>query len=270
MKKITTIKKITIFVGLLILTMLTACSPIQAMPQELATSTQKIINEVKETDISVFEKIQHNIELVSNLRDKVESSEKVDKDKLLNEVIRELEKVATSYTELANQKDSIRKSLGLKITAIEDLSSKVQSEIARLTELRNDYRAQMQIAALDSNPDIVRTRRASLSQAIEYVDMQIQLWQEFSSTENDIRLETANVQQRIDSFLSAIDSSAILFREGLNLLKLQRDISEALSLFTTDMPKIEQLSRDMEQSWSQLDMLINALTSMSGEITIKK
>ena len=71
------------------------------------------------------------------------------------------------------------------------------------------------------------------------------------------------VQRRVDSFLSIIESSAILFREGLNLLKLQRDIDDALSLFTQDMPRMEQLSRDMEQSWSHLDMLVNTLTSMS-------
>jgi 5'-deoxynucleotidase YfbR-like HD superfamily hydrolase len=95
----------------------------------------------------------------------------------------------------------------------------------------------------------------------------LQLWSEFYSTEQQIRSETAAVQQRIDSFLSVIESSAILFREGLNLLKLQRDINDALSLFTEDMPQMEQLSKDMEQSWSHLDMLVNTLTSMSINIS---
>ena len=56
-------------------------------------------------------------------------------------------------------------------------------------------------------------------------------------------------------------------REGLNLLKLQRDINDALSLFTQDLPRMEQLSRDMEQSWSHLDTLVNTLTSMSINIS---
>lgn len=97
--------------------------------------------------------------------------------------------------------------------------------------------------------------------------MQLQLWSEFYSTEKQIRDETVVVQLRIDSFLSVIESSAILFREGLNLLKLQRDINDALSLFTQDLPRMEQLSRDMEQSWSHLDMLVNTLTSMSIDIS---
>ena len=96
--------------------------------------------------------------------------------------------------------------------------------------------------------------------------MQLQLWNEFHKTEQSIRAETLVVQQRIDSFLSVIESSAILFREGLNLLKLQRDINDALSLFTQDMPKMEQLMRDMEQSWGHLDTLVNTLTSMSINI----
>jgi len=113
----------------------------------------------------------------------------------------------------------------------------------------------------------VRTRKAALTQAIKYIDMQLQLWSEFYSTEKQIRDETVVVQLRIDSFLSVIESSAILFREGLNLLKLQRDINDALSLFTQDLPRMEQLSRDMEQSWSHLDMLVNTLTSMSIDIS---
>ncbi|NLE09369.1 MAG: hypothetical protein GX631_08975 [Dehalococcoidales bacterium] len=47
---------------------------------------------------------------------------------------------------------------------------------------------------------------------------------------------------------------------------LQRDINDALSLFTQDLPRMEQLTRDMEQSWSHLDMLVNTLTSMSIEL----
>lgn len=131
--------------------------------------------------------------------------------------------------------------------------------------MRNTYSATLKTYN-DPNPEIVRTRKAALTQATKYIDMQLQLWSEFSNTENQIKNETAVVQQRIDSFLSVIESSAILFREGLNLLKLQRDINNALSLFTQDLPQMEQLSRDMEQSWSHLDMLVNTLTSMSINI----
>jgi len=193
-------------------------------------------------------------------------SKEPNKQKLLNNVVKELEKVAISYEDLSGRREEIRKSLLKKITALEELQGKVQKETARLNELRNTYSTALKTFN-DPNPEIVRTRKAALTQAITYIDMQLQLWSEFYSTEQQIRSETLIVQQRIDSFLSVIEGSAIFFREGLNLLKLQRDINDALSLFTEDMPRMEQLSRDMEQSWSHLDMLVNTLTSMSIDIS---
>ena len=149
---------------------------------------------------------------------------------------------------------------------LEELQGKVQKETARLNELRNSYSTTLRTFN-DPDPEIVRTRKAAITQAIKYIDMQLQLWSEFYSTEQQIRAETVVVQQRIDSFLSVIESTAILFREGLNLLKLQRDINDALSLFTQDLPRMEQLSQDMEQSWSHLDTLVSTLTSMSINIS---
>jgi hypothetical protein len=141
----------------------------------------------------------------------------------------------------------------------------VRIEMTRLNTQRNEYTTALKTFN-DPNPEIVRTRTAALKQAIEYVDMQSQLWNAFLGTEQQIKVETIVVQRRIDSFLSVIESSAFLFREGLNLLKLQRDINDALSLFTHDLPMMEQLSADMEQSWCHLDQLVNTLTSMSLDI----
>ena len=241
------------------------CSEAKAAPQELATATQKIVDEVKKQDTSVFEEIQKNIDMVNELKSDIETSRESDKQKLLNNVVNDLEKVTESYEDLSGRREEIRKTLLKKIDAIEDLQGKVQKETARLNELRNDYSNTLKTFN-DPDPEIVRTRKAAITQAITYIDMQLQLWNEFYSTEKQIRDETVIVQQRIDSFLSVIESSAILFREGLNLLKLQRDINDALSLFTQDLPRMEQLSRDMEQSWSHMDTLVNTLTSMSIDI----
>ncbi|MAF85825.1 MAG: hypothetical protein CL875_05035 [Dehalococcoidales bacterium] len=260
----TIIKVISIFiVGLLLIT---SCSEVQAIPQELVTATQKIVNEVKEEDNSVFEEIQKNIDMMNKLKSDIETSKETNKQKLLNNVVKDLEKVTISYEDLSGRREEIRKSLLKKITALEELQEKVQKETIRLNELRNSY-SNMLRTFNDPDPEIVRARKAALTQAIKYIDMQLQLWNEFYSTEQQIRSETVAVQQRIDSFLSVIESSAILFREGLNLLKLQRDINDALSLFTEDMPRMEQLSKDMEQSWSHLDILVNTLTSMSINIS---
>ncbi|MFC1865159.1 hypothetical protein ACFLYB_00385 [Chloroflexota bacterium] len=261
MKMVITIINIFVIVALII----TGCSEVQAVPQDLATATQKIVNQVKEQDNAVFEDIQNNIDMVNKLRLDIVTSKDSNKQKLLNSVVEELEKVTASYEDLSRRREEIRKGLLKKITALEDLQKKVQKEAIRLNDLKNSYSAMLRTFN-DPDPEIIRTRKAALTQAITYIDMQLQLWSEFFITEQQIRDETLVVQQRIDSFLSVIESSAILFREGLNLLKLQRDINDALSLFTQDFPRMEQLSQDMEQSWSHLDTLVNILTSMSINI----
>jgi hypothetical protein len=115
--------------------------------------------------------------------------------------------------------------------------------------------------------EINRTRRKSLTKAVEYVDDQIALWVQFNGVESDITKEMSNIQERIDLFMSVIESSAILFREGLNLLELQQNINEALAIFTTDIPRMEQLTQQMENSWDNLDYLVNALTSIDPVAT---
>lgn len=261
MKTMITLMTILVVAAILI----TGCSAAHAMPQDLATTTQKIVNEVKEQNNSVFEEIQQNIDMVNMLKSDIERSEEPCEQRLLNNVVDELEKVTVSYERLSERRVEIRKNLLAKTTALEELQEKVQKETTRLNERRDSY-SNMLRTFNDPDPEIVRTRKAALTQAITYVDMQLQLWSEFYSTEKQIRDETVVVQQRIDSFLSVIESSAILFREGLNLLKLQRDINDALSLFTQDLPKMEQLSNDMERSWSHLDTLVNTLTSMTINI----
>lgn len=254
-------------IGLLLILVVVAigCTPAQAMPQDLAATTQKIVNDVKSQDNSVFAEIQQNIDMVKKLKVDIETTQETDKQKLLGNVVDELQKVTLSYEDLAGRKSDIRKELLKKVTSLENLQSRVQNERIRLGELRNKYSTTL-ITFSDPNPEIVRTRKAALTQAIKYIDMQMQLWDAFYATESQIKSETVVVQQRVDSFLSVIESSAILFREGLNLLKLQRDINDALSLFTQDMPRMEQLSKDMEQSWSHLDILVSTLTSMSINI----
>jgi hypothetical protein len=261
-------KMVTAIICLLLIWPLFAagCSEVQAAPRELAIATQKIVNDVKETDTDVFEEIQKSIDLVGKLRTDIETSNEPDKQKLLNDVINELEKVTRSYEDLSGRREDVKKVLLKKITAIEELQSSVRDETDRLNQLRNEYATTLRTFN-DPDPEIMRTRKAALTQAVKYIDMQLLLWNEFHATEQQIRDETKVVQQRIDGLLSVIESSAILFREGLNLLKLQRDINDALSLFTQDLPRMEQLSRDMELSWSHLDTLVNTLTSMSIDIS---
>lgn len=244
-----------------------ACDSI-TLPQALASDTQRTVEQVKRDNDAVFREIQENIDMVSSLREEVERAQLSDRTLLLDDVIKDIEKVTKSYEKLAGERDAIRESLLGKINSIGVLQAKANSEIDALNERREDYHTQLWTVDT-TDPTVARTREKSLTQAIGYVDAQIQLWTEFSKIETDIITEMYNVQQRVDSFLSIIDSSALLFREGLNLLYLQRDINEALSLFTRDIPRMEQLSRDMEASWDNLDILVNNLTSVAVPLSVK-
>lgn len=247
---------------LLLIIPITSCSTISDLtPKVLASNTQDIVEEVEADTSDVFAEIQNNIDLVTALKIKVQDAKIQGQPLSLDEVIKDIRTVSKSYDKLSGQHDNIRKGLLQKIANIGDMQDRVDAEITILKQRRADYTEQLRMVS-DPNPDIVRTRQESLSQAIKYVEAQVVLWTEFNAIEADIIAEMDNVQKTIDSFLNVIDSSAILFREGLNLLVLQRDINEALSLFTKDLPRMEQLTQDMEKSWANLDYLIETLTSI--------
>jgi predicted nucleic acid-binding Zn-ribbon protein len=255
----------TILIALILTILpLTACEQVSSLvPKALASDTQEVISQVEADSNDVFTEIQNNIDLVSVLRTKVETAKIEGTPLSLDDVIKDIRKVSTSYDKFSGQHEAIRKGLLKKIATIEDMQEEVDAEIDTLKQRRADYVVQLR-QVNDPNPDIIKTRQESLTQAIRYLDAQIQLWTEFNAIEADIVAEINGVQQQIDSFLSIIDSSALLFREGLNLLQLQKNINDALSLFTQDLPRIEQLSEDMKESWSNLDYLINSLTSISN------
>ena len=92
--KTITVAIIILMVGLVLIA---SCSEVQAVPQDLAKSTQKIVDDVKEQDRDVFEEIQHNTEMVSKLKAEIETSDESDKQKQLSKVIKELEKVLEKY-----------------------------------------------------------------------------------------------------------------------------------------------------------------------------
>ncbi len=256
-------KRGTILFLLIPALLLTSCSS-ELLPQALASATQDIVGDVKEDNDDVFAEIQRNIDLVAELKAKVQDAQMSNKPTSLDSIIKDIETVTQSFEKLAGQRDDIRKGILLNIDRIDNMRVKVDAEITSLREKRADYTEQLRLINDSSNPEIARTRQKALSQAVKYTDAQIRLWKEFSSLEWDIIIEMSDVQRTIDSFLAMIESSAILFREGLNLLVLVRDINEALALFTSDILRMEQLTSDMEQSWQNLDALIQMLTSASN------
>jgi len=261
-------KYFTIIITLLLLSM-TACNSVSNLlsPKVLAATTQAQVNEVEIDSNSVFASIQQNLDMVAALKTKVQDAKIQGQPLSLDSVISDIQKVSDSYNELSAKHDGIRAGLLKKIANVENMRDKVDTEIAALKAREADYSRQLATVS-DPNSDVVASRKEALAQAISYCQQQEALWVQFSAIQADIIGELDSVQRTINSFLSVVDSSAICFSEGLSLLRLQRDINSALSLFTTDTPRMEQLTLDMQKSWQQLDYLVAQLTGISN-VTIK-
>lgn len=241
---------------------LTACDT-ELLPTVLAAKTQDTVAEVKTENDDVFAEIQRNIDLVTELKAKVQEAQLSNKIVSLDSIVKDIETVAQSYEKLAGQRDNIRQELLGRVSKVENMQKTVDAEIKTLQERRADYMEQLRLVN-DPNPDIAQTRKEALTRAIKYVDSQIQLWREFNNIQKDIIIEMSGIQRTIDSFLAMVESTSIVFREGLNLLYLQRDINEAVALFASDIPKMERLTQDMERSWDNLDYLIETLTGVAN------
>jgi hypothetical protein len=234
----------------------------ELLPKALAADTATQVEAVKTDSASVFTEIQKNIDLVTELRAKVSNAQLNGEAISLNDVIRDIETVTKSYESLAGQRDEIRKELLAKVAKVETMRMAIDAEISILRLKRADYSEQLRLVA-DPNPEITTTRKEALARAIAYLDQQMQLWARFGDVEKDITLEMTDIQRTIDSFLSMIESTSIVFREGLNLLYLQQDINEAIALFSSDIPRMTELASSMEASWDNLDYLLNTLTGVA-------
>lgn len=241
--------------------LLTSCDT-DLTPKILAATSSAIAEDVKTDSTDVFDEIQHNIDLVSQLKTRVQNDRINGKEPSLKEAIQDIQVVANSYNKLAEQRDDIRQTMLNKVAHLERMRDTVDAEIDILQERKNGYLEQ--IRTLDTtNPEIYRTRQKALSQAVSYVDKEIALWERFNEIQSGIIVETTDISNKIDLFLSMIESSSLLFNEALELLQLQADIEDAIKLFSSDLPKLEELTKSMEQSWDELDSLIGAMTGVA-------
>lgn len=241
--------------------LLTSCNT-ELTPKVLASLSSAIAEDVKTDSSDVFDEIQRNIDLVSKLKTEIQNDQMNGKQPSLKSVIKDIQVVADSYNNLASQRDDIRKAMLKKVSNLEKMRDTVDDEIQILRERKSGYLEQ--VRTLDnSNAEVYRTRQKALSQAVSYINKSISLWERFNEIQSGIIIETSDISDKIDLFLSMIESSSILFNEALNLLQLQADIEEAIRLFSSDLPKLEELTKSMEQSWGELDSLINAMTGVA-------
>lgn len=239
-----------------------SCSA-ELMPKALAADTQSQVEAVKSSSDDILSEIQANVDLVADLKAKVQQAQLSGQSLSLDQVIADVQKVSDSYASLAARRDEIKKALLARVSKVESMKSSVDSEVKALQSRRADYLDQKRVVA-DPDPEIASTRKEALTKAISYVDEQITLWQQFGQIQGDIVIDMGEIQTKIDRFLAMIEDTSLVFKEGLAVLKLQRDINQAVTLFSSDIPQLEQLTSDMRASWDNLDALLGMLTGVAN------
>lgn len=228
-------------------------------PEPLAQETKELVEETKAIEKSVYRVLEENLRGLKGLQKEVQAAE--DPSKLLGRVIRELERITEAFEGMSRREGEVEGDLLQRIKGLRRLTERAGEEIALLEAKRGNLEKSLQAIA-EADPVVAGMKEKGYNQAIKYVQNQIEIWEGFLQTHQRVNEEVDKINERVQRFLAAIEMSALVYREGLNLLKLQRDIQQAKALLS-EVPEIEQLTNEMVSSWDTLDSLINELFSFA-------
>ena len=253
-----------IALSLMVIVLSSACTfpkVAEASPRELAEDTKEIVQGITDDEKDIFSILSESFEQVQQLQYTV--NETGDPAIMFNEVLDQLEVVTETFEEIAGQRDKIKKELTDKVASLPQIRGKAEKEIEVLKARRAEYEQEL-AADTDRSLDGQRAREIAITQAIRYVDRQIETWEQFTETQISIEDQVDTVGLRIETFIDILEGHAIVYREAVNLLKLQRDIRDALSLVTEGIPQIESLSQQMQDSWATLNSLVEELLTYTA------
>lgn len=241
--------------------LLTSCvsSAVAQSPKLLAERTKGLVEGVKATEKSVYQVLAENLAGLKALRTKVRESK--EPSQLLNEVLKELRRITKDFERMARREARIEEDILGKVRALHRLGDNAREEIERIRLKKADMERKLQTIT-DPDPTIAEMRRRAYSQTINYLRKQIEIWERFLQTHHQIEEEVKKIDKRVERFLTAIELSALVYREGFNTLQLQKDIQDAQALLR-EIPEIEQLTQEMVASWQTLDSLVEELLSFA-------
>ncbi len=101
--------------ALLILAVTLALVPNGMVPSAMAAGTQDIVNAVKSDSNDTYDKIQKNIDKVTELKAQLTALKAESTPVDLNSIVKDIEAVTKSYEALANQRDYIEKNLAKEL-----------------------------------------------------------------------------------------------------------------------------------------------------------
>lgn len=232
-----------------------------ASPRVLAENTKDIVQDITTDERDIFSVMVDNFEKVRRLQATVSTND--DPSDMADDVVLQLEGVAKSFEDVSKKRDQTRKEFLKKVSELPKLMERAEEEIGTLKVRKAEY--EQKLAGIDATAsESQKARQVSITQAIKYVTRQIAIWEQFTGTQAAIQAQVDTVGTRIDAFMDIIEGNAIVYREAVNLLKLQRDIREALSVVTEGIPEIERLSQEMQDSWETLNSLVDELLAHSS------
>jgi methyl-accepting chemotaxis protein len=225
----------------------------------LAQETKEVVEQAKGIERTVYQVISQSVQRLKELKEEVEKAP--DPLKLLDKVIKELEQITRDFERMARREEEIERDLLSKQRALHHLVDRASEELQRLKLKKADYDQKSQTT---TDPE----KKEGYGRVSRYVQTQIEVWEEFLRTHEGIEEQMKGIDQRVDRFLSTIEMSALVYREGLNALELLRDIREAQALLA-EIPEIERLTQEMITSWQVLDSLINELFTFAAQTPAK-
>jgi len=237
---------------------LISCSSagVAQLPSELATGTKNVVQQSKETEKNIYQRIYDNLETLRKLHTEVKTS--ANPLALADKVIRELERVTSDFESLASQREKITRDFLKQLQTLHNLAGKAEQEMERLRSEKANYVKQLAVL-VGTDPETFEREKA-YKQVVSYLDKRIEIWEKFLTTHKKIEAEVVKIEERIKRLITTIELTALVYRHGLETLRLQKDIQDAVSLLS-QIPELEMLAQEMVKSWDTLDSLVNELLS---------
>lgn len=247
-------------IGLLASALLgSGCTSQPVTTQALAAQGKTIVDQLKAQEESVFERIERNFTALRALQERLLTSTVRD-EQLYNEVLSELRRITEEFEALVEDEGKIKRELLAREQSLKRLTQRAKERLSELKARKSELEREL-ASFYHPDPELVEDRKRGLAQAIKYVQRQIEHWERFLTTQEGIEDAAEVIERHVERFLIIAETNALVYREALNLLELERDIREAARLLA-EVPELERLAQEMVAHWEVLDNLVEELLSI--------
>lgn len=226
---------------------------------EIAKDTKQAVDDFfrSESAQDVYATIRSNVKALDSLIELVEKTS--DRKRILDAVVETMEKMTTSFEEIAAQTPEIERGLREQVEELQHLLESSGDEIEKLRGEKRDLQNQVDSlfnSHLDA--DLIEIRKRALSRRIEYIGMEIQTWEHFVSTQDEILRTVQRSDKAIRKFVFVLNENATVYRGALRVIKLRRDLQRAMEAMS-NIAEIEALTAEVIDSWEDLKRLVDNL-----------